>query len=52
MEKALKTSFEREHLLAELIRNASMAVSVGYADGSIGIFNNAFLKLRVILKKN
>ena len=45
MEKALKTSFEREHLLAELIRNASMAVSVGYADGSIGIFNNAFLKL-------
>ncbi len=45
MEKALKNSFEKEHLLAEIIRNASMAVSVGYPDGSIGIFNNAFLKL-------
>jgi PAS domain S-box-containing protein len=45
MEKALKNSFEKEHLLAEIIRNASMAVSVGYPDGSIGIFNNAFLEL-------
>lgn len=45
MEKALKASFEKEYFLAEIIRNASMAVSVGYVDGSIGIFNNAFLKL-------
>ncbi len=34
-EKALRISIEREHFLAELVRNASVAVGVGYPDGKL-----------------
>ena len=41
-EEALNESAEREHFLAELIRNASVAVGVGYPDGTLGTVNPAF----------
>ncbi|MCW4044437.1 MAG: PAS domain S-box protein [Candidatus Bathyarchaeota archaeon] len=45
VEAALKDSLEREHFLAELVRNASVAVAVGYPDGRLGLVNAAFEKL-------
>ena len=44
-ERALKESSDREHLLAELIRNASVAVSAGRPDGTIDMVNLAFEEL-------
>jgi PAS domain S-box-containing protein len=44
-EQALKDSLDKEHFLAELVRNASVAVAVGYPDGRLGLFNEAFEKL-------
>ena len=44
-EEALRESVEREHFLAELIRNASVAVGVGYPDGRLGMVNAAFQNL-------
>jgi PAS domain S-box-containing protein len=44
-EEALRESVERERLLADLIRNASVAVGVGYPDGRIGSCNTAFCEL-------
>jgi PAS domain S-box-containing protein len=44
-EHALKESVEKERFLAELVRNASVAVGVGYPDGRLGMINQAFEKL-------
>ena len=44
-EEALMESMEKEHFLADLIRNASIAIGVGYADGKLGMVNPAFEKL-------
>ncbi|HYA77814.1 MAG TPA: PAS domain S-box protein [Verrucomicrobiae bacterium] len=44
-EAALQESLDREHLLADLVRSASVAVAVGYADGTIGMVNRAFERL-------
>ena len=44
-EKALNESLKREHFLAELVRNASVAVGVGYPDGRLGMVNAAFQEL-------
>jgi PAS domain S-box-containing protein len=44
-EEALRESVERERLLADLIRNASVAVGIGYPDGRIGSCNSAFCEL-------
>jgi PAS domain S-box-containing protein len=45
VESKLHKSLEREKFLGDLIRNASVAVGVGYPDGRLGIFNLAFQKL-------
>ena len=44
-EQALNKSLDREHFLAELVRNASLAVGVGYPDGTLGLVNEAFQEL-------
>ncbi len=44
-EDALKASLEHETFLAALIRNASVAVGVGYPDGRLGMINQAFQDL-------
>ena len=44
-EEALRESLDRENLLADLVRNASVAVAVGYPDGTIGMVNQAFERL-------
>ena len=43
-EELIQTS-EREHFLAQLVRDASVAVGVGYPDGRLGLVNDAFEKL-------
>ena len=45
MEEALRDSLEHEKLLSDLVRNASLAVSIGYPDGRIGSCNPAFSEL-------
>jgi len=45
IEVAFKESQKEKILLAELIENSSQPIGVGYADGRMGIFNNAFLNL-------
>ncbi len=45
VEEALKESVERERLLADLVRYASLPVSIGYPDGRIGNCNPAFSEL-------
>ena len=44
-EEELVQTSEREHFLAQLIRDASVAVGVGYSDGRLGLVNDAFEKL-------
>jgi PAS domain S-box-containing protein len=44
-EEALKKSVEKEHVLADLVKNASVAVGVGYPDGRLGMVNCAFQEL-------
>jgi PAS domain S-box-containing protein len=44
-EADLKFSLEREHFLAGLIRNASIAIAVAYPDGRLMLTNKAFQKL-------
>ena len=44
-EEDLKISLSREHFLAQLVRDASVAVGVGYPDGRLGLVNDAFEKL-------
>lgn len=44
-EEKLRKSLEREQFLGNLIRNASIAVGVGYPDGRLGMCNLAFQKL-------
>lgn len=44
-EEKLRESLEREQFLGNLIRNASVAVGVGYPDGQLGMCNLAFQKL-------
>ena len=44
-EEKLRSLSEREHFLAEIVRNASVAVGVGYPDGRLGMVNAAFQKL-------
>ena len=44
-EEDLKESLSREHFLAQLVRDASVAVGVGYPDGRLGLVNDAFEKL-------
>ena len=41
-EEGLTRSLEREMFLGNIIRNASVAIGVGYPDGSVGIVNKAF----------
>ena len=41
----LEVSLRNESMLADLIRNASLAIGIGYPDGRIGIVNQAFEKL-------
>ncbi|MGB9022215.1 MAG: PAS domain S-box protein, partial [Candidatus Bathyarchaeia archaeon] len=45
MEEALRESVVRERLLADLVRNASLPVSIGYPDGRVGNCNTAFCEL-------
>jgi len=45
IEKAFKESQKEKFLLAELIENSSQPIGVGYADGRLGIFNNALISL-------
>ncbi len=44
-EENLKKTLEKEHFLAEIVRKASVALAVGYPDGSIGQVNDAFERL-------
>jgi len=44
-EEALRGSLEREKLLGDLVRNASIAVGIGYPDGHLGRCNRAFSEL-------
>ena len=44
-EDDLKNSLSREHFLAQLVRDASVAVGVGYPDGRLGMVNSAFTEL-------
>jgi two-component system, cell cycle sensor histidine kinase and response regulator CckA len=44
-EAALRASEERSHFLANVLEHASQPFAVGYQDGRIGQFNNAFLNL-------
>ncbi len=44
-EKELHNSLDRELFLANLVRDASVAISVGYPDGRLGMHNLAFEKL-------
>jgi PAS domain S-box-containing protein len=44
-EEDLKNSLSREHFLAQLVRDASVAVGVGYPDGKLGMVNHAFEQL-------
>ncbi len=44
-EEALNESLEKERFLAEIVRNASVAVGVGYPDGRLGMVNAAFQTL-------
>ncbi len=41
-EEMLKKSLERETFFGDIIRNASLAIAVGYPDGKIGDVNKAF----------
>jgi PAS domain S-box-containing protein len=45
MEEALRESVVRERLLADLVRNASLPVSIGYPDGRVSNCNTAFSEL-------
>jgi PAS domain S-box-containing protein len=45
MEKELKESYNREHFLADIIRDASVSIGIGYPDGKLGFVNKAFEKL-------
>ena len=45
MEKELKESYTREHFLADIIRDASVSIGIGYPDGKLGFVNKAFEKL-------
>jgi PAS domain S-box-containing protein len=45
MEEALRDSLEREKLLGDLVRNASLPVGIGYPDGRLGNCNPAFSEL-------
>jgi PAS domain S-box-containing protein len=44
-QKDLEESLINEKLLGDIIRNASVAVAIGYPDGRIGMFNKAFQEL-------
>jgi PAS domain S-box-containing protein len=44
-EQEAAESLERERFLGDLVRNASVAVGVGYPDGRLGMCNPAFQKL-------
>jgi PAS domain S-box-containing protein len=44
-EQDMAESLERERFLGNLIRTASVAIGVGYPDGSLGMCNPAFQKL-------
>ena len=44
-EDALRESLERESVLGDFIRQSTVAVGLGYPDGSIGFVNPAFRKL-------
>jgi PAS domain S-box-containing protein len=44
-EQELIQSLEREHLLAEVIRKASVGAGISYPDGKIGLINQAFEKI-------
>ncbi len=44
-EEALQESLTRERFLGDIIRDASLAVGVGYPDGHIGMVNSAFQEL-------
>jgi len=44
-ERNLQDSLSREKYLADLIRKASIAIVIGYPDGSMGMCNHAFAKL-------
>jgi PAS domain S-box-containing protein len=44
-ENALKDGIERERLLADVVRNASLAIGIGYPDGRLGSCNPAFSEL-------
>jgi PAS domain S-box-containing protein len=45
VEEKLKATLNKEKFLADLVRNASVAVAVGFPDGRLGEFNLAFEKL-------
>jgi PAS domain S-box-containing protein len=45
VEKKLNETLSKEKFLADLVRNASVAVAVGYPDGRVGQFNLAFEEL-------
>jgi len=44
-EEALNNSLKNEQFLAEIVRDTSVAIAIGYPDGTIGITNNAFQEL-------
>ncbi|MDD5205945.1 MAG: PAS domain S-box protein, partial [Desulfobacterales bacterium] len=44
-EEALQASLKREQFLADLVRNASVAMAVGYVDGRLSTSNLAFQNL-------
>ena len=44
-EEALRQTSEREHFLAEVVENASTPFGVGAPDGSLLLFNRAFVEL-------
>jgi PAS domain S-box-containing protein len=44
-EDELRSSLEREQLLGDIIRNASVAIGICYPDGRLGICNTAFQEL-------
>ena len=44
-EKKLKESLERESILANFVRNASIGIAIGYPDGRIGMCNPAYERI-------
>jgi len=44
-EETLTASFEREQFWANIVRNASVGIAIGYPDGSLGVSNASYQRI-------